>query len=85
MMVMMMMMMMMIIILIMMMIFILTIIIITTLHYTTLHITTTGEGIGCYVILRSDPPVQETPELVKMLKMAVRGAIGPIATPGKCV
>ncbi len=40
-----------------------------------------GEGIGCYIILRSNPPVEETPDLVKQLKMAVRSAIGPIATP----
>ena len=40
-----------------------------------------GEGIGCYVILRKDPPVEESLDLTKRLKTAVRTAIGPIATP----
>jgi acetyl-CoA synthetase len=40
-----------------------------------------GEGIGCYVILRNDPPVEINAALTTSLKNAVRSAIGPIATP----
>ena len=38
-----------------------------------------GEGIGAYVILTAG--YEESPELEKELKTAVRGAIGPFATP----
>jgi acetyl-CoA synthetase len=38
-----------------------------------------GEGIACYVIARNG--VEETPELLKELKNAVRAGVGPLATP----
>lgn len=38
-----------------------------------------GEGIGCYVVLKEG--VMPSEELTKILKDAVRKAIGPIATP----
>uniref|UniRef100_A0A7S1UH83 Acetyl-coenzyme A synthetase n=1 Tax=Phaeomonas parva TaxID=124430 RepID=A0A7S1UH83_9STRA len=42
-----------------------------------------GQGICCYVILRAG--VEESPELVKELRLAVRTAIGPFATPDMIV
>jgi acetyl-CoA synthetase len=42
-----------------------------------------GQGMICYCVLKQG--VQESPELLKALRMKVRAEIGPFATPDHCV